>query len=100
MQGIERDRIFGEWLAVHKGILFKVVHAYAFEHADRQALHRLRVRLGPLDVFVDPLLKPAAQFWRAALLSVRTGQPMPALPVAGAATLTSEADARGVEVRF
>ena len=35
-----------------------------------------------------PLLKPAAQLWRAALLAVRTGQPMPALPPAGAATLT------------
>jgi RNA polymerase sigma-70 factor, ECF subfamily len=34
----ERDRIFGEWLAGHKGILFKVVRAYAFEHADRQDL--------------------------------------------------------------
>ena len=34
----ERDRIFSEWLADHKGILFKVVHAYAFEHADRQDL--------------------------------------------------------------
>ena len=34
----DRDRIFGEWLADHKGILFKVVHAYAFEHADRQDL--------------------------------------------------------------
>lgn len=34
----ERDRIFSEWLAAHKGILFKVVHAYAFEHADRQDL--------------------------------------------------------------
>jgi RNA polymerase sigma-70 factor (ECF subfamily) len=34
----ERDRIFGEWLSGHKGILFKVVHAYAFEHADRQDL--------------------------------------------------------------
>jgi RNA polymerase sigma-70 factor (ECF subfamily) len=34
----ERDRIFGEWLAAHKGILFKVVHAFAMEHADRQDL--------------------------------------------------------------
>jgi len=34
----ERDRIFNDWLAVHKGILFKVVHAYAVEHADRQDL--------------------------------------------------------------
>ena len=34
----ERDRIFGDWLTGHKGILFKVVHAYTFEHADRQDL--------------------------------------------------------------
>ena len=34
----ERDRIFGEWLAGHKGILFKVVRAYAYEEADRQDL--------------------------------------------------------------
>ena len=27
-----------------------------------------------------PLLKPAAQYWRGALLAVRSGQPMPALP--------------------
>jgi RNA polymerase sigma-70 factor (ECF subfamily) len=38
MHDSERNRIFGEWLAGHKGILFKVVHAYAFEHADRQDL--------------------------------------------------------------
>ena len=38
MHDSERDRIFGDWLANHKGILFKVVHAYAFEHADRQDL--------------------------------------------------------------
>jgi ATP-dependent RNA helicase SUPV3L1/SUV3 len=63
-------------------------------------LHRLRVRLGPLDVFVDALLKPVAQTWRAALLSVRTGQPMPALPAAGAATLNSEADARGAALAY
>src|SRR5262245_3506112 len=34
----DRERIFGEWLAAHRGILFKVVHAYAFAHADRQDL--------------------------------------------------------------
>lgn len=38
MQDSEREHIFGEWLAGHKGTLFKVVHAYAFEHADRQDL--------------------------------------------------------------
>jgi RNA polymerase sigma-70 factor, ECF subfamily len=34
----ERDRMFGDWLTGHKAILFKVVHAYAFKHADRQDL--------------------------------------------------------------
>ena len=38
MHDTERDRIFNEWLGGHKGILFKVVHAYAFTHADRQDL--------------------------------------------------------------
>ena len=38
MHDSERDRIFSEWLAGHKGILFKVVHAYALRHADRQDL--------------------------------------------------------------
>jgi ATP-dependent RNA helicase SUPV3L1/SUV3 len=80
-----------------KSALSAIAH---LEQSDRQALHKLRVRLGPLDVYVDALLKPAAQFWRAALLSVRTGQPMPALPAAGAATLTSEADARGAGLAY
>ncbi|MEO8547436.1 MAG: helicase, partial [Sphingomicrobium sp.] len=61
---------------------------------DRRALHRLRVRLGPLDLFVPALLKPAAQRWRAALGAVRSGQPMPALPPSGAAMLGPEADPR------
>jgi ATP-dependent RNA helicase SUPV3L1/SUV3 len=80
-----------------KSVLSAIAH---LEQADRQALHKLRVRLGPLDVFVDPLLKPAAQLWRAALLAVRTGQPMPKLPAAGAATLTPEADARGAALAY
>jgi ATP-dependent RNA helicase SUPV3L1/SUV3 len=80
-----------------KSVLSAIAH---LEQADRQALHKLRVRLGPLDVFVDPLLKPAPQFWRAALLAVRTGQPMPSLPSAGAATLSPEADARGAALAY
>ena len=40
MRDSERERIFGEWLAGHKGILFKVVHAYDFEHADRRISFR------------------------------------------------------------
>ena len=70
------------------------------EQADRQALHKLRVRLGPLDIFLPLLLKPAAQFWRAAVVAVRQGQPMPALPAAGAATLGADADPRGAALAY
>jgi ATP-dependent RNA helicase SUPV3L1/SUV3 len=80
-----------------KAVLGAISH---LEQADRRALHRLRVRLGPLDVFLPPLLKPAAQHIRAALLAVRSGAPMPALPPAGAATAGSEADARGAALAY
>lgn len=75
-----------------KTVLSAIAH---LEQADRRALHQLRVRLGPLDIYLPPLLKPVAQHWRAALLSVRQSQAMPVLPAAGAATLTGEADPRG-----
>jgi ATP-dependent RNA helicase SUPV3L1/SUV3 len=80
-----------------KAALSAIAH---LEHADRHSLHRLRVRLGPLDVFLPLLLKPAAQYWRAALLAVKQGQTMPALPPPGAATLTAEADPRGAALAY
>ena len=84
-------------LLPRKAALSAISH---LEQADRQALHRLRVRLGPLDVFLPLLLKPAAQQWRAALLAVRQGEPMPELPAPGAATLGSEADPRGAALAY
>jgi ATP-dependent RNA helicase SUPV3L1/SUV3 len=80
-----------------KAVLGAISH---LAHADRQALHRLRVRLGPLDVYVTPLLKPEAQYWRAALLTVRTGAPMPLLPPPGAAMLPADADPRGAALAY
>jgi ATP-dependent RNA helicase SUPV3L1/SUV3 len=70
------------------------------EQRDRQRLYRLKVRLGPLDVFLPPLLKPVAQLWRAALLAVRSGEPMPDLPPSGAATLAADADPRGAALAY
>jgi ATP-dependent RNA helicase SUPV3L1/SUV3 len=84
-------------LLPRKSVLSAIAH---LEQSDRRALHRLAVRLGPLDVFMLPLLKPAAQYWRAALLAVRTGQPMPALPPPGAATVTADADPRGAALAY
>jgi ATP-dependent RNA helicase SUPV3L1/SUV3 len=80
-----------------KSVISAISH---LEQADRQALHRLRVRLGPLDVYLAPLLKPAAQSWRAALIAVRSGAPMPAMPPPGAATLGPQADARGAALAY
>jgi ATP-dependent RNA helicase SUPV3L1/SUV3 len=73
-------RALAAMLADSGGVLPRKTALSAIAHleqADRQALHRLRVRLGPLDIFLPLLLKPAAQYWRAALLSVRQGQTMP-----------------------
>ncbi|MFL6752025.1 MAG: helicase-related protein, partial [Sphingomicrobium sp.] len=67
---------------------------------DRHALYQLRVRLGALDVYVQSLLRPAAQQWRAALLAVRSSQPMPRLPQPSAATLDGAADPRGAALAF
>ena len=80
-----------------KSMLGAIAH---LEQPDRQALHKLWVRLGPLDVFLPPMLKPGAQFWRAALLSVRANAPMPTLPPPGAATLDGEADPRGAALAY
>jgi len=68
--------------------------------ADRYVLGRLKVRLGALDIHVPGLLKPGAQHWRAALLSVRAGQDMPRLPPPGAAVLDGAADPRGAALAF
>ena len=96
-------RALAAMLADAAGVLPRKAALSAISHleqADRQALHKLRVRLGPLDVFLPPLLKPSAQFWRAALVAVRQGQPMPALAAPGAATLTADADPRGASLAY
>src|SRR5947209_4075363 len=84
-------------LLPRKSALSAIAH---LEQADRQALHKLHVRLGPLDVFLLPLLKPAAQHWRGALLAVKQAQTMPVLPAASAATLGAEADPRGAALAY
>jgi ATP-dependent RNA helicase SUPV3L1/SUV3 len=96
-------RALGAMLADVGGVASRraVVSAIGtLEQKDRQLLYRLKVRLGPLDVFLPPLLKPAAQLWRAALLSIRSGQPMPKLPAAGSATLSANADPRGAALAY
>jgi ATP-dependent RNA helicase SUPV3L1/SUV3 len=96
-------RALGAMLADAGGLLPRKAALGAIAHleqADRQALHRLRVRLGPLDVFLPQLHKPAAQQGRAAMLGVRPADPMPRLPPAGASTLGADADPRGAALAF
>jgi ATP-dependent RNA helicase SUPV3L1/SUV3 len=84
-------------LLPRRSVLSAIGH---LEQDDRRALYRLKVRLGPLDVFVPELLRPAAQYWRAALVAVKAGEPMPALPPPGATVLPADADARGAALAF
>ena len=70
------------------------------DKADRHTLHRLRIRLGALDLFVPALLKPEAQRWRAALIAVRTGQPMPRAAAARRRDARRRADPRGASLAF
>jgi ATP-dependent RNA helicase SUPV3L1/SUV3 len=84
-------------LLPRKTALSAIAH---LEQADRTALHRLGVRLGPLDLFLPLLLKPAAQHWRGALVAVRQTQPMPKLPSPGAAILDGGADPRGASLAY
>ncbi|MEO7564931.1 MAG: helicase-related protein, partial [Sphingomicrobium sp.] len=72
----------------------------ALQPDDRRALYRLGVRLGPLDVFIPAMLKPAAQRWRATLLAVRQSQSLPALPPPGAATLGADTDPNGAALAY
>lgn len=46
------------------------------------------------------MLKPAAQRWRAALLAIRSNQPLPRLPDPGAATLDGAADPRAAALAY
>src|SRR5260221_5645027 len=78
-------------LLPRKSALSAIAH---LEQADRRMLHRLRVRLRAAGGFPPPLLKPAAQHWRAALIAVKQGQPMPRMPAPGAATLDPQTDPR------
>ena len=96
-------RALAAMLADAGGVLPRKAMVGAISHleqADRQALHRLTVRLGPLDVFLPVLLKPAAQQWRGALLSVRANAQMPTLPRPGAATLGPDADPAGAALAY
>jgi ATP-dependent RNA helicase SUPV3L1/SUV3 len=55
----------------------------------RQAMKKLGVRFGPLDLFSPALLKPEATRWRAALWAAEAGRAMPRLPKPGATTLAA-----------
>lgn len=59
--------------------------------ADRQALGRNGVRLGPQHVFVPSLLRPEATRWRLALWAVANDQAqLPPLPPPGRVSIASE----------
>ncbi|WP_260482910.1 helicase-related protein [Sphingomicrobium flavum] len=96
-------RAVAAMLADTGGLLPRKALSAAIQHlekADRTTLHKLRVRLGALDVFVATLLKPAAQYWRAALLAVRDDRALPTLPRPGTALLDETADPNAAALAF
>ena len=96
-------RAIAAMLADAGGVLPRKALASAIsglDKPDRSQLHKLRVRLGPLDVFIATLLKPGAQQWRSLLFAVREGAPLPALPPPGASLLGSETDPAGARLAY
>lgn len=96
-------RAVAAMLADAGGLLPRKALTSAIGHLDpdhRRALYQLGVRLGPLDVFLPLLIKPAAQAMRAALVAVKSGQAMPMLPPPGAATLPPGVDPRGAAFAY
>jgi len=81
-------------LAEHGGVLDRsgVDEALvSLDRSHRQALQRLGVTLGALDLFLPVLLKPEPTRLRLALWAVRKGQPMPPLPLPGLGLLDKPA---------
>ncbi len=71
----------------------------ALEQRDRQMLHRLKVRLGPLDVFVPHCSSPRRSGARCSSGGAQRAA-MPVMPPAGAALLDAAADPRGAMLAY
>ena len=63
----------------------------AVDKADRGQLRKSGVVIGVFDLYHPGLMKPGAALWRMALLAIRRGTPLVALPQAGAVLLRAEA---------
>ncbi|MBU3078026.1 helicase-related protein [Sphingomonas quercus] len=59
----------------------------ALDREQRRAATRLGIKIGALDVFAEPLLKPEAMRWRMALIAARAGSDAVPLPPPGAVVL-------------
>ena len=96
-------RALAAMLADAGGVLPRKKLAEPIAHLDKDArtrLHKMRVRLGALDVFIATMLKPAAQHWRAVLQSVREERSLPDLPAPGASILEGPVDAEGARLAY
>ena len=73
-----------------RGPLDGVLHGLGKE--ERSAAHRLGIRIGSLDIFIVPLLKPEPLRWRLALAAVHADAPVTAPPPIGAVTVMKPED--------
>ena len=73
MDESEQNRIFGKWLAAHKGIFFKILRAYAFTPDDQEDLFQemaVQVWLSIPDFRGEA--KPSTWIYRVALFTAST----------------------------
>mgnify|MGYP006920609145 CR=1 FL=1 len=87
-------------LAEAGGVISRSAIASAIEHLDRDGrsrAERLDVKIGTLDVHSPTLLKPEPTRWRLALFAAAEAHMMPELPVPGAVSMTTPADATACE---
>jgi ATP-dependent RNA helicase SUPV3L1/SUV3 len=87
-------------LAEAGGVIPRSQIASAIEHLDRDGrsrAERLDVKIGTIDVYSPTLLKPEPTRWRIALFAAAEDQTMPELPVPGAVSMTTPAEAAAAE---
>jgi ATP-dependent RNA helicase SUPV3L1/SUV3 len=87
-------------LAEAGGVIPRAAVASAIEHLDRDGrsrAERLDVKIGTIDVYSPTLLKPEPTRWRIALFAAAEDQLMPELPVPGAVSMPTPADAAACE---
>lgn len=103
----EQKQIFDKWISEHRGILFKIIRAYAFTHHDQEDLFQeITLQLWLSIPNFQGESKPSTWIYRVALYTAtvwvrqerKTPQTQPIAPVAH--TLIAKDEAESEQVRW